>query len=163
MSRLHRRKPENKLNDLIEAIKTQDISDDDLRKISDALAAKIEKGQTAPRVGSKVATAVRKAHKKRALINLNSKKRSAVERLWRKLQQGAEELQLLIDGSMPVEGESDKKFVQALRQLMPGYIYRAYTLGVDVLKVYCTLVVPNRELNQEKREQNEQIIDVDFR
>ncbi|MBW1732488.1 MAG: hypothetical protein JRJ75_16680 [Deltaproteobacteria bacterium] len=162
MTRLHRRKPESKLNDLIEAIKTQDISDDDLKKIGDALAAKIEKG-AAPRVGSKLATAVRKAHKKRALINLNSKKRSPAEKLWRRLQQGAEELQLLIDGSMPVEGESDKKFVQGIRQLMPGYICRAHKLGVDVLKVYYTLVVPNRELNQEKREQNEQIIDVEFR
>ncbi|MBW1732487.1 MAG: hypothetical protein JRJ75_16675 [Deltaproteobacteria bacterium] len=131
-----------KLDALIKIIETQDVSDDELKKIGDALAEKIAKGQAAPRVGTKVGTAVRKAFKRRA--KREPKPVNNFERLKKHALSLAEGLQFWADGTMKPETEDEAIAAKIVMDAAPSILVHYSRLGLNILKIYDTFIDPKR-------------------
>lgn len=92
--------------------------------------------------------------------------KSRIRKLNDKLASIADELQYLADGNIELE-KGDDVWIKAIRMKGPGFICMFHKLGVDLRKVYSTLINPGKELGyeseREKRKkwnEQEKIIDI---
>ncbi len=137
-----------KLKEVNEAIKQGEISNKDLESTRKAINGR----------------AVDKERQEEFKNHLP--KKSKVQLLNDKMASIIDDLTYLADGNLKLE-EGDEKWVKAIMMKGPNVIWQFHKLGVDLQKVYKTLINPGKELGYEsKREertewnQEEGIIDV---
>lgn len=165
-------KPDDKikLNEIKEKIKENSFSDDDLKAVSDTIAEKVASGQSGIRIGSKMATAVKKKEinkKQKKEFESNFTEKSRIQILNSKLEHALEELKFLVQGDIEKQG-GDEIWIKAIATKGPSFIWQFHKLGIDLNKVYQTLINPGKELNYDskrkegkERQLGEEIIDID--
>jgi hypothetical protein len=137
-----------KLNEVNEAIKAGEITNKDLE-------------------GTRKALVLREENKERQEdFKSHFPKKSRIRLLNDKMAGIIDELTYLADGNIELEG-GDETWIKAIKMKGPGFIWQFHKLGVDLQKVYRTLINPGKELGyeseREKRnewDQQERIIDV---
>jgi hypothetical protein len=139
------------LQELIDSIKNGTISDSDLKEVFDVVAQKIDEDKIAPRVASKVETAVRKYHGRRKRTPEKTKA-SRVELLDRKLGGCSEELCLLADGQIEMSAE-DQIYLNAIKGHAPSMIWSFHDLGVDIQKVW-RMIIGRKEIQDDGKNDN---------
>lgn len=155
-------KPETKiqLDNVKEEMKTGNVSNDDAKELCDTVADLIEEEVFAPRVGSSVGPAVKK--------KLTEKKEKKPVDHYYKLMKDAESVltrfQLVTDGheDWKIITKGDRNAYGAIKHMQPGFVCRAHYFGVDVIKVYNTLINPKKKI-KEGEEAMPESIDVEFR
>jgi len=127
-----------KLDEIKEEIKENNIADDDLKEVFDMVAEKIDEDIIAPRVVSKVETAVKKYHSRRRRIPMGSKA-GRIELLNKKLGECSEELKLLVDGQIKMSS-GDQKYITAIKGHAPSMVWSFHDLGVDIQKIWRMII-----------------------
>jgi len=127
-----------KLDEIKEEIKENNIADDDLKGVFDMVAEKIDEDIIAPRVVSKVETAVKKYHSRRRRIPMGSKA-GRIELLNKKLGECSEELKLLVDGQIKMSS-GDQKYITAIKGHAPSMVWSFHDLGVDIQKIWRMII-----------------------
>ena len=133
-------KPEVKkqLNDLVSAIDNDEVSDDDVKKIVDKVADKVENGSYSKRVCTKAHTAVRKVNKNRKEVTV--KDINNYQRLWKHVLSTSEGLQILADGSMPSpETEEEAEALKGIIMALPHLCLQTARMGVDLMEIHESL------------------------
>jgi DNA repair exonuclease SbcCD ATPase subunit len=179
-------KPETKkqLTEITQEIEEDNVSDADVKEIGDTIAKKVENGTISPKAVRNIVTASKKRTKETAPISQGKeefqgdkkwinksigevkKSKTEEEALCRLLQGSKEGLQRLVDKEITL-GE----YINSIRHLGPGFMWDFHRLGVDMAKVYNTLVNPKGELNETAERSNPQlesnergvIIDAEFK
>jgi hypothetical protein len=153
----------NALDEISKEIEDGNVSDDDIREVSKSIGKAIEKEVSHPRVGSPITSATKKIDQKKG-GGLKDRKKGPVELLSIKLSSCVEQLQYLIDGSLETT-DNDKIHIRVIRKLMPGLVWDAHRLGIDIAQVYRTLIVPGRELTNDSNTESgrEDIIEAEFK
>ena len=148
-------KPETKiqLNKIKEKIKEDQVSDDDLKEISDTIAEKVTSGQSGIRVGSKMATAIKKQTKSKAQII--PKEIDNFDRLRKHSNSHIEGLTFWADGTMKPETELEAGCARSILAGAANCILQYARLGIDVEGIYLTLI--KGENKNEHKKENEPI------
>lgn len=94
-------------------------------------------------------------------------KKSKVRQLNDRMDGIVDELTLLADGNLELE-EGDRVWIKAIVMKGPNLIWQFHKLGVDLRKVYRTLIDPKKELDddcerkeRERRLEEENVIDIE--
>lgn len=145
-------KPETKLQ--LEAarkvIQNNEISDDDLKAyIGDPLADNIASGKAAPRVGSRVATAVKKSHRK-GVIKPKTESDN-FQRLWSHVKAVSEGLTFWADKTITPTTEDEAIAAKGILMAAQSIIVQFARLGIDVVGTYETFVAPERTTHENNR------------
>lgn len=131
-----------KLTDLTESIKSGEVSTGDLKKANKTINQAIDK------------TEKNKERQKEFKNNFPTKSR--IRKLNDKMAEIIDELTYLADETIEEEG-GDSQWIKAIRMKGPGFILQFHKLGVDLNKVYTTLINPKKELGHEsEREEREE-------
>jgi len=148
-----KRKPETKiqLEDVAGKIQKGEVSDDDIKEMADAIADVIESGKSAPRVGAKVATAVKQSLKKKWNGKEDKKQNDNFLRLHRLALSFQEGLQFWADGTMRPEGKNEAQYAQGVRMASTSIITNYARLGIDVKNIYETFYEGRNENEGPKR------------
>ena len=145
-------KPEVKiqLTQAVQAIKKEQISDDDLKQIGDALADKIKGGDAAPRVGSRISTAVKQSQKKKEVIE--PKEIDNFERIRKSVRYSIEGLTAWADKRMKPETEDEAVAARAIIASGANMIIQYARLGLDIESILQTFLEGNyNEHDEEKK------------
>lgn len=149
-------KPKTKLQleEVAKEIEEGNVSDDDIRTVSKATAKAIDKGIAAPRTGTQVATAVSKAQKKKREYKKEESK-SNIRKLAKDLESCTTRLKYLLDEDEEylVKTKDDKIYLQAIRNMGPGFIWHFHNLGIDTVRVYNLLIKPKEVTNGEEEKE----------
>jgi hypothetical protein len=153
----------NALGEIAKEIEDGNVSDDDIRKVSKSIGKAIEREVSHQRTGSPIVNAIRKINQKKG-GGLKDRKKSPLERLSIKLSSCVEQLQYLIDGSLETT-EADNIHIRVIRKLMPGLVWDAHRLGIDIAQVYRTFIKPGKELTDDNDTESgrEDIIEAEFK
>lgn len=139
-------KPETKarIEEIIEAIKTEDIHDQDLKKVVDAVAKKVEKGESKVLVGTEMARAVKTSFKKGVIPE--PKEIDNFDRLSKHALALAEGLNFWADGTMKPETEHEGLMAKIVMNAAPSILIHYVRLGLNIEKVLETFTFadPNR-------------------
>lgn len=127
-----------KLDDVTKEIKVGRVSDDDTKKVCDAIAESIDKGQSAKRVGTRVATAVKKADKKIKPVEV--KPIDNFYRLKKHIVSAIEGLTFWADKTMEPETEEEAECAKIILASGANMIVQYARLGIDVEGVYKTFI-----------------------
>lgn len=127
-------KPEAKihLEKAAKIIKAAEASDDDIKGVGDAIAEAILEGKAAPRVGTRVETAVKKQQQKGRGV---TRSKPNFERLEKHTLAVAEGLTFWADGTMMPETKEEAEYARSIRQKLPTIIVYSAKLGIDVKRV----------------------------
>lgn len=145
-------KPETKLQLEIMAkeIAAGEVSDDDAKTVGDSLAKAITNGKAAPRVGSRVATAVRKSHRKE--VKKPKPEPDNFQRLWKHVLAVAEGLTFWADETMKPTTKDEANAVKGILEAAQTIITQFARLGFDVVGTYETFVAPKEQNNERKKD-----------
>lgn len=146
-------KPETKLQ--LEAarkvIQNNEISDDDLKAyIGDPLADNIASGKAAPRVGSRVATAVKKSHRKGVIKP--KPEADNFQRLWNHVKAVSEGLTFWADKTITPTTEDEAIAAKGILMAAQSIIVQFARLGIDVVGTYETFVAQEKRNDTRKVE-----------
>jgi hypothetical protein len=133
-------KPEVKkqLDEFVSAVKKDEITDDDAKKIADAIADKITNGTFAKRVGTKLATAVKKVNKERKEVTV--RKTDNYQRLWKHVKDAANGLQIMADGAIPKpENEEEAEALKGTLMALPNLCLQTARMGVNLMEIHESL------------------------
>lgn len=144
-------KPEvrEQLGVVAEAIESGEVADDDVRVVSDSLAGAIDSGTVAPRAGSKVATAVKKAHRKGVVRR--RKEPDNFKRLWKHVLSTVEGLTFFADGTIQPETPDEVNAAKGILEAAQSFIVQYARLGVDIIGTYETFVTPKEAKDASSR------------
>lgn len=149
-------KPETKarIEKVVEAIKTETVTDDDLKAIVDVIADKVAKKEVEVRVGTKMATAVKTSFKKGVIPE--PKEIDNFDRLSKHALALAEGLNFWADGTMKPETEHEGLCAKIVMDAAPSILIHYVRLGLNIEKVLETFTFadPNR---REKHEETKSI------
>jgi hypothetical protein len=150
-------KPDDKiqLNEIKEKIQENSFSDDDLKDVSDTIAEKVTSGQSGIRVGSKMATAIKKQTKSKAQIT--PKEIDNFDRLRKHSNSHIEGLTFWADGTMKPENELEIGCAKSILAGAANCIIQYARLGIDVQGIYQTLIEGKGKSNNELKKENEPI------
>jgi len=142
-------KPEMRtvLNEAVKAIEENAVSDDDAKRVVDAVAQKVESEVIHPRVISKAVKADREYHKKRKREVIKAVP-SQVELLNRKLADCSEQLELLAQGDIKIT-LTDQKYLASIKAKSLSIMWSYHDLGVDLVAVY-RFIVGRKEIGDGK-------------
>ena len=130
-------------NDQVEQVTFDPSNEDDLRKVGELLAEKIESGEAKPRVGSLVSTAVKEALRKNAKPP-EPKPINNFDRLSKHALALAEGITFWADGTMKPENEDEAIRARIVLDCAPSlYVYYS-KLGVNFQAVHDIFVDPKR-------------------
>lgn len=165
-------KPETKIkiSEIAKEIREGQVSDDHAKEIGDALADAIKSKKCAPRVAARTVNAFKQKdenkERKKEFKNQFPEK-SRIQILNSKLEHALEELKFLVQGDIEKQG-GDEIWIKAIATKGPSFIWQFHKLGIDLNKVYQTLINPGKELNYDserkegkERQLGEEIIDID--
>lgn len=139
------------LDNVTKEIKAGKVSDDDTKKVGDAIAEAIDKGTSAKRVGTRVATAVKKADKKFQPVEL--KPIDNFYRLKKHIISAIEGLTFWADKTMEPETREEAECAKIILASGANMIVQCARLGIDVEGIYQTFIEGDR--NDENRKENE--------
>jgi hypothetical protein len=143
-------KPEIKLQleGAKKVLENEQIADDDLKQfIGDPLAKRISNGKSAPRAGSRVATAVKKSHKKE--VKKLKPDPDNFQRLWRKVLAVSEGLTFWADKTMMPTTPDEANAAKGILAAGQTIIVQLARLGFDVVGTYETFVM-SKEAKDER-------------
>ena len=126
------------LEEVAKEIKAGNVSDDDTKKVGDAIADTIDKGTSAMRVGTRVATAVKKVVKKDKVIE--PKPINNFYRLKKHTISSIEGLTFWADGTMKPETEDEAECAKIILAGAANMIIQFARLGIDVQGIYETFI-----------------------
>jgi hypothetical protein len=157
------------LKNLSEAIAENKVASKDLQDLNVIQAKEIRAGNIDPVVAVPVKNAVTETTGKKG----NDKDtRTDLFKLERSLSKLTSDLDFLIDGDDRYQPRSkdDKNALEAIRIKMVSFVWHAFNLGIDVLKVYETLIQPKRgkhdsssQFKKRVQDHRENIIEVEFK
>lgn len=127
----------NQLTEVKKEIRYLNISDEDEKRIADAIAENILTGRSAIRVGTKIETALKKRRKAEGKIYAKPRKvKRALERLKDNTLACEEGLRLLAEGTIKAESEDEKTYIKMIKDALPNIILQAHELGINILSVH---------------------------
>jgi hypothetical protein len=130
----------SQLDHLAAEIAAGNVSDEDAKIVGNAVAKAIKSGKAAPRVGSAVATAVRKSHKKG--VRKPKKEPDNFQRLWKHILSAVEGLTYFADGTITPTTEDEINAAKGILEAGSSLIIQYARLGIDVVGIYDTFVAP---------------------
>lgn len=141
------------LSEVVKQVKTGNVSDDDLKKLGDAIADTIDKGTSAMRVGTRVATAIKAANKRnRKRRPIEPKPINNFYRLKKHIHSTIEGITFWADGTMKPETEDEAECAKIILAGAANMIIQFARLGIDVQGIYETFIQGD-QIN-ESREKN---------
>lgn len=123
-----------KLTDLTQSIKSGEVATGDLKKVNKTVNQAIDKTE--------------KNKERQKEFKNQFPKKSRIRKLNDKMAEIIDELTYLADGNIEYE-RGDETWVKAITMKGPGFIWQFHKLGVDLQKVYTTLINPKKELSHE--------------
>ena len=139
------------LEQTVQAIKEEQISDDDLKKVGDALADRIKEGAAAPRVGTRVNTAVKQTQKKKGVPE--PKEIDNFERIRKSIRHSIEGLTAWADKRIKPETEDEAIAARAILASGANMVIQYARLGLDIQGILQTFVEGDskNELSEEEK------------
>ena len=129
-------KPEVKkqLDVVVEALKQNEITDDDAKKVIDIAADKVKNGTFSKRVGTKMATAVKKVNKDRKEVTV--RETDNYQRLLKHVSGTTSGLQALIDGEIPEpDTETEREAAICIKAALPNLCLLIARLGINLIEI----------------------------
>lgn len=153
-------KPEVKiqLEEVAQKLKAGEVTDNDAKIIGDAIADAIKKKTVAPRVGTKIATAVKKSLK--ADHKTEVKPIDNFERLSKHAMALQEGLQFWADETMKPESEDEMIASKVVRHASLSIITNYARLGIDVQNIHETFYKGDNENENERIQGSNRIYDI---
>lgn len=133
-------KPEAKiqLDSVKKVIADDNATDDDIKKVMDVVADKITNGTCAKRVGTKVATAVKKASNKKGAIT--AREVDNFRRLKKHVISCIDGLTFWADNTMQPETADEAECAKIIIASAANMVVQFARLGVDVQGIYQTFI-----------------------
>jgi len=129
-------KPEVKIqiSKVAKEVRSGAVSDDHAKELGDALGDAIDRGVCAKRVGTKTATAVKKANKKTKEVK--PKEVDNYQRLEKHVTGATNGLQLLADGSIPSPvSEKEADAAICIKAALPNLCLQIARLGINLIEI----------------------------
>jgi hypothetical protein len=124
-----------RMEEVVEEILSGSASDDDVKKIGDAIADSISSGTREKRVGTAVTKAVIELNRSRKEVKV--KEPDNYRRLWDHVLKVGDGLQLLADGSiLNPETEDESEALRGLLMGLPHICLHSARLGVDLMEIH---------------------------
>jgi hypothetical protein len=131
-------KTQGQISHIAKEIAEGKVSDDDAKTVGDALAKAINNGKAAPRIGSAVATAVKKSHKK-GVPQLKPEPDN-FQRLWKHVLAANDGLTYFADGTIKPTTPDEANAAKGILAAGQSIIVQFARLGIDVVGTYETFV-----------------------
>lgn len=131
-----------KMRDAVQTIKTEKVSDDDLKTIVDAIADKVAKKEVEVRVGTKMARAVKQSFSDGVIKE--PKPLDNFDRLKKHALALAEGLNYWADGTIKPESRDEGMAARIIMDAGPSIIVHYSRLGLDIIKIWDMFINPDR-------------------
>jgi hypothetical protein len=141
------------LTKMTQEIESGRVSDEDIRHVSVAIAKAVESGKANSRVAAPAAIAYKKKTTdtkkkedfKEAVEEAMGGPKTRIRNLYDAMTRLDDEFIYVAQGTVPME-KGDEVWIQAIAMKGPQYIWNFHKLGVDLMKVYDTVINPKKKI-----------------